>query len=476
MRKRTRRGIAAAEIVAFGLAIAVCCPAQAEEKLAGYNAAIGESSISGISSGAFMAVQFATAWSSVIKGVGVVAGGPYWCAKVENTWGFWTLAWDYWNWVKTALGPCMKGPMTDLNTLFARAEANSASGAIDSLEFVRRQKIYVFHGYNDKIVARSATDAAAEFYRRYLGDARRGNLFYQTAIGAGHALVVAQQADGLKECTKNESPYIDVCSPYDQAGIILQHIYGPLSKPGPGPLTGTMKEFNQSAYTGSDAPSSLSLANVGYVFVPKACQNGEACRVHVALHGCKQDAGGEVKRAFVDRTGYNAWADANRLIVLYPQTISSWLPLNRDACWDWWGYVSYNDNYVTKGGLQIKAIKAMLDALTSRAVPVSPAVAAGSLALTVIDTSDVAADLVWTPQAGATGYRVSRAGAGGPFVAVADVPSPGFADTGLAPKSSYRWRVTPLANGVEGSPSSEAEAVTQPTPVCTKPGSCPWPN
>src|SRR3978361_641167 len=52
--------------------------------LRGYNAAIGESSISGISSGAFMAVQFGTAWSSVIKGVGVIAGGPYWCAKADN--------------------------------------------------------------------------------------------------------------------------------------------------------------------------------------------------------------------------------------------------------------------------------------------------------------------------------------------------------------------------------------------------------
>jgi len=50
------------------------------EPLSGYNADIGESSISGISSGAFMAVQFGTAWSSVIKGVGVIAGGQYWCA------------------------------------------------------------------------------------------------------------------------------------------------------------------------------------------------------------------------------------------------------------------------------------------------------------------------------------------------------------------------------------------------------------
>ena len=42
-----------------------------------YNAAIAESSVSGISSGGYMAVQFGTAWSSVIKGVGVVAGGPF---------------------------------------------------------------------------------------------------------------------------------------------------------------------------------------------------------------------------------------------------------------------------------------------------------------------------------------------------------------------------------------------------------------
>jgi hypothetical protein len=46
-----------------------------------YNADFSESSISGISSGAFMAVQFATAWSGTIKGVGVIAGGPYYCAQ-----------------------------------------------------------------------------------------------------------------------------------------------------------------------------------------------------------------------------------------------------------------------------------------------------------------------------------------------------------------------------------------------------------
>ena len=71
--------------IAFGCAALAMGPALAEEpaRLSGYNADISESSVSGISSGAFMAVQFGTAWSSVIKGVGVVAGGPFWCAKAD---------------------------------------------------------------------------------------------------------------------------------------------------------------------------------------------------------------------------------------------------------------------------------------------------------------------------------------------------------------------------------------------------------
>src|SRR3981189_2175199 len=79
-----RRAVDAA-VFAFGYAALIAGPARAQDppKLSGYNAAISESSVSGISSGAFMAVQFGTAWSSVIKGVGVVAGGPYWCAKAD---------------------------------------------------------------------------------------------------------------------------------------------------------------------------------------------------------------------------------------------------------------------------------------------------------------------------------------------------------------------------------------------------------
>jgi hypothetical protein len=68
----------------FAAALAAHPVAADPVALRAYNAAINESSISGTSSGGFMAVQFGTAWSSVIKGVGIVAGGPYWCAKADG--------------------------------------------------------------------------------------------------------------------------------------------------------------------------------------------------------------------------------------------------------------------------------------------------------------------------------------------------------------------------------------------------------
>jgi poly(3-hydroxybutyrate) depolymerase len=460
--------------VVLGCMAIVAGPARAEERLTGFNADIRESSVSGISSGAFMAVQFATAWSSVIKGVGVVAGGPYWCAKADadDFMNGYTLP------IMNATGPCMSGPPTELGSSFAKADAKSASGDIDSLQFVSRQKVYVFHGYNDAVVAKSVTDAAADFYRHYLGEPNRGNLFYQTTIGAGHSLVIAQDPPkaGLNDCADNAVPYIDRCG-YDQVGIILQHIYGALNAPNRGPLTGALWRFDQSAYTSPHDPGSLSLGNTGYVFVPKECEDGAACRVHIALHGCKQDSG-EIDRRYMDDTGYNAWADTNRLIVLYPQTASSsFAPFNPQACWDWWSYVNHEDSYVTKSGAQIRTIKAMLDALTARAVPAAtPATVAGEApaSLKVIDTSDSSADLAWSPQAGTTAYRVRRAGADGQFAAVADVAGPSFADSGLKPATPYRWRVSAVVNGREGPASGEATATTRPVPApCAQPGTCP---
>jgi poly(3-hydroxybutyrate) depolymerase len=446
--------------------------------LRGYNADITQSSISGISSGAFMAVQFATAWSSIIRGVGVIAGGPFYCAQASSA----DVISGYVQPILTATGPCMKGPTPDVSGLAAAAERMAKAREIDPTANLRRQKVYVFHGYNDAVVARPVTDATVAFYRHYLGDTGRGNLFYQAAVGAGHSQVILTQAHakGLNECGDNAGPYIDQCG-YDQAGIILQHIYGALRPGDPGKPAGTLKSFAQAAYTAPFSTSVLSMGETGYVYVPADCAQGAACRVHIAMHGCKQDVG-DIGKRFVEYAGYNAWADNNGIIVLYPQTTASFgpdvvAPVNPEACWDWWGYVNHDSSYVTKGGRQVAAIKAMLDALTAGAKLAPPATAAVDAApgeLVAIDLSDSAAALAWVPVAGAEGYRVYRAGAQGDFLPVGSVTGPSFADSGLASTTNYRWRVTAMAGGAEGPASAPVGAATRATPrPCDQPGTCP---
>jgi hypothetical protein len=436
--------------------------------LKAYNAPISESSISGISSGGFMSVQFGVAWSSVIKGVGVVAGGPYYCAEasaVENIMTFGAGA------ILAATGPCMAGPLDDIGPQLRQAEANAKQGDIDPLADIAKQKIYIFRGYNDKVVARSVTDGTEKFYRHYLGDKASGNLFYQTAVGAGHSFVVSDAEKGIDSCPANQSPYIDQCG-YDQAGILLQHIYGELNPPTLGPLGGKLESFDQSLYTGDDIPGALSLADEGFAFVPKDCAQGASCRVHIALHGCVQDYG-SIGKKFVELAGYNRWADANRIIVLYPQTEASpFAPINPNACWDWWSYVNGSGDYVTKSGKQIKAIKAMLDAVTAKA-GAAPEPAAAPLTLIVNDRSDTSVALAWSAVPGATAYRVDRAGADGAFKPIGETSGLSIADSGLAPATAYSWRVVPLVNGAEQAASNSVKVSTLHGSVpCNAPGTC----
>ena len=69
--------------------------------------------------------------------------------------------------------------------------------------------------------------------------------------------------------------------------------------------------------------------------------------------------------------GYNRWADTNRLIVLYPQTLTRygwgaadgrWSYLfNPRGCWDWWGYTG--EQYATQLGPQVRAVMGMAERL-----------------------------------------------------------------------------------------------------------------
>ena len=472
MKIRRLACLARLTLIATALVIAPAFAESAAPPLGAYNADINESSISGISSGAFMAVQFGVAWSSIVKGVGVIAGGPFYCAQGTAT----DAVLGNLGPELTATGPCMKGPPPDLEPLFDKTDEWGRRGDIDDPRNIVHQRIYIFAGYNDSIVNPEVGNAAYRFYLHYLGGRDSGSLFFQSAIGAGHSQVTV---DYGQPCDKNQGYFIDRCN-YDQAGIILHHIYGALNPKNNGVPSGKILPFDQRELTSPEPPSSYSMAETGYVYVPDSCAAQQPCRVHIALHGCKQNFD-TIQDRYIKHAGYNQWADSNRLIILYPQTIvgnpAELEPLNPYGCWDWWGYTNFN--YAVKAGRQIATMKAMLDRLTSKHLPNSAApIDASPPKAALNDVSDTGVAIVWSSVSGAQSYTISRANGDTNFTPIGTVADPSFADMSLRPASAYSYKVTARLNGDdEGATSPVVTATTLAVPPrCDTPGTCSVPG
>jgi poly(3-hydroxybutyrate) depolymerase len=291
----------------------------------------GRITVSGMSSGAYMAGQLHLAHSSIFNGVAIIAGGPYYCAMGELSRG---------------LGLCMHSDDINLQALHEYASAMAAAGKIDDLANLDDDRAWIFHGALDAVVDQGPAEVAAAFYTELMSAAA---VTLVTDVAAVHGFPTSQT--GLS-CDTLGTPFLNACG-YDAAGEILKTLYGDLHAPQVG--NGSLLTVAQPGF---DAAEMLPEA---YLYVPASCAGGAACGIHVALHGCSQSSA-FVADAFAAGAGFNAWADTNELLVLYPQVASSKLaPLNPYGCWDWWGYTG--EDYATRNGPQVRVIKATLDAL-----------------------------------------------------------------------------------------------------------------
>lgn len=293
--------------------------------------------VSGVSSGAFMAVQLGTAFSKTISGVGSVAGGIYWCAEGD---------------ARRSQAVCMAHPEeVKPASALKKAKELAGSGAIDPLEGVAKQKVFVYTGTKDTVILPPSADKLAEFYRA-LGVADDA-LRLEKTLAAGHGFPT--RAKGV-DCGKSMPPWLNKCG-FDGAGEILRHLLGKLAPRGK-MVAASLRAFSQAGFGDEKTP----LHKEGWVYVPAACAKGEACRLHVALHGCLMSPD-FIQDKFVKDAGYNEWAETNRIVVLYPQS-AKLAPLNPYACWDWFGFTG--PGYVEKTGAQMSAIRKMIEALGAR--------------------------------------------------------------------------------------------------------------
>ncbi|WP_162003175.1 PHB depolymerase family esterase [Microvirga tunisiensis] len=327
--------------------------------------------VSGLSSGGFFAHQFHVAFSSLVKGAGILAAGPYGCVEaIPNPWlPFWSVSLDR---VSAAVVACThyygdlyyglrpSPPNAEDSLRLIQAAANQ--GLIDNTSNLADSRVWLFHGKSDALVPLQVMETLGRLYDR-LG-VHEPNLQFdrnQTGSAANHGMPVSRFAGDskfpIRDCGQHEPPFVIQCD-YEAALMLLRHLYPEDFKPASDDphRDGTLVAFDQSEFFDS-TDESTSLHSVGYLYVPASCA-AEQCRLHVAFHGCNQNVD-SVYDDFIRDAGYNRWAASNNIVVLYPQIKAS--AANPNRCWDFWGYSG--SSYYTHNGPQMQAVRAMIDRL-----------------------------------------------------------------------------------------------------------------
>ncbi|CAF1531444.1 unnamed protein product, partial [Rotaria sordida] len=408
-----------------------CC--YAAEKLSSYNVDPSETSVSGLSSGAFFATQIQVAFSASIKGAGIVAGGPYNCGgQISYT-------------------SCMYTSSPSITQSISNTKSWSGN-KIDDIKNLATHKVYMISGTSDTTVGGSVM---TQLYKYYVTDGQfipSANVVFKKDLKSAHTFPTDFDSTGNNACGSTSSPYISNCG-FDGAEAILQHIYGSLKPRNNGALSGKFIEFNQEEFITNARTNGMS--TTGWIYVPKSCADGATCKLHIAYHGCLQGYE-KVGDKFVKNTGYNRWADTNNIIVLYPQAVATntismgggaSLP-NPNGCWDWVGW--YGTDFSVKSGKQSTATKKMIDRITSSFNPID-----APTSLQVLATTDNSVTLAWEPVSSATGYNLYRNGGKANNGIITGTT---FTDNNLNSGTTYIYTVKAVSSA--GSESAASNSVT----------------
>ena len=294
----------------------------------------GRITVSGISAGGQMAHQLHVSYSDIFSGAGIIAAGPFGCADGS---------------LATAMARCMGKtdspmPVTELAEGIRTAREQ---GHVADPENLADDPVWIFHGTLDTTVAVEVNDATNSLYSEfvptdqivYVKDVPAAHIF--PARGHGHA------------CNAMQPPFVGDCD-YDAAGEILNHLYAGLETPASEPET----ELTTTTLPGA---SDAGLSDTAYLFVPPACTDGDqSCALHLVLHGCAQSAV-TLEKEFMQQSGYLSWAEANNIVLAFPQVVPG--ALNPYACWDWWGYTG--EDYRWRNGKQMVVVTNWIRQLSS---------------------------------------------------------------------------------------------------------------
>ena len=131
-------------VVLLGCLLVLADAAGRANKLSKYK--ILDVTLSGLSSGAYFAVQFHVAHSRLVNGTAAFAGGPWYCAESN---------------LEYATNKCMGTTLgtPDTNTLIALTNTDASLGYIDDPAEMRNDRVYLFSGKDDTVVSPSVVHA-----------------------------------------------------------------------------------------------------------------------------------------------------------------------------------------------------------------------------------------------------------------------------------------------------------------------------
>lgn len=307
-----------------------------------YNINPQKITVSGISSGAYMAQQMQIVYANQISGAALIAGGPFNCSEGN---------------VSRALNACMKTSpgAISVDKIVATINDLRKKGLVDSGERISETKVFLISGTKDDVVARPVVEAVKDLYTKL--QVPSTNIKFVNNLEVGHAFPTVDFGNPCP--TPRTGPFISKCN-YDGAFEILNFLYGSLN------LTGIEVEANlqfisQAKYFVEKQENSMG--NEAVIYVPTACQNGAECALHVSFHGCLQSRD-DIGDAYFRKTGFNAWAEANNIIVLYPQAVKNYVQGNPNSCWDWWGYTGAQFN--NKQSVQMSVVHKMIEEIIKK--------------------------------------------------------------------------------------------------------------
>ncbi|XP_035716524.1 uncharacterized protein LOC110860759 [Folsomia candida] len=310
--------------------------------------------MSGVSSGGTFAQQMFVAHSTLISGISVFSHTFYRCGPgngiLRDYDAACTTAGRRHFWSKT-YSP--KKAIKDIRTYFKK-------GLIDDPHYMGGKHLYVFAGTKNHLFTVDQSLKILEVFKPFIADSS----VIKTRIAKAN-LTLPNKGKELPACSAPPDKFgVSNCG-FSGALESLQFMLGhdAVRSSKGHPKLQPLIQFDQTEFFENVGRHDMD--TVGYLYVPKVCKHNEIpCLLHFYFHGCS--TGREfVGPGHVVRSGFLEVAEANGIIVVFPQAISS--RENNIGCWDTFGVTG--PLYATQQGGQVAVVKKMLDRILTKRFP-----------------------------------------------------------------------------------------------------------